>query len=325
MFREAFERGAEVGAGPIARLWRQALVLASRNWQLESLYRSNAKYQPEWQPRFICFEYTSDLPRVGTAAGSAEGFLTRPSLSAAEPARHGRSRCAGPRRRRLRGRGRGADPGGTGRGLAEAMSAHRLPEQVAGPSREAGPAAGPRHRPVPGRPTRGPTRSRRSARRPASSHRTPRPDVRSRWSGGSSASGTAASSGSRTLRDGSGDLQVMVGCATSVSAADLDLWRHDVDLGDHVGVTGEVITTQARRAVRPRRVAAAHQQVAAAAARQAQGPDRPRGPRPRPLRRPDRPAGRARHRLHARRRWCAASATRCTPAGSPRWRRRCCS
>ena len=80
MFREAFERGAEVGAGPIARLWRSSLVLASRNWQLESLYRSNAKYQPDWQPRFICFEYTSDLPRVGTAAGNAEGFLTRPSL-----------------------------------------------------------------------------------------------------------------------------------------------------------------------------------------------------------------------------------------------------
>ena len=62
MFREAFERGAEIGAGPIARLWRQALLLASRNWQLESLYRSNAKYHPEWQPRYICFEYTSDLP-----------------------------------------------------------------------------------------------------------------------------------------------------------------------------------------------------------------------------------------------------------------------
>ena len=63
------------------RLWRQALLLASRNWQLESLYRSNAKYLPSWQPRFMCFEYASDLPRVGTAAGSAEGFLTRPSLS----------------------------------------------------------------------------------------------------------------------------------------------------------------------------------------------------------------------------------------------------
>ena len=80
MFREAFERGSEIGAGPIAKLWRQALQVASKNWQLESLYRSNAKYLPQWQPRFICFEYTSDLPRVGTATGSAEGFLTRPSL-----------------------------------------------------------------------------------------------------------------------------------------------------------------------------------------------------------------------------------------------------
>ena len=81
MFREAFERGAEIGAGPVARLWRQALLLASRNWQLESLYRSNAKYQPAWQPRFLCFEYASDLPRVGAAAGNAEGFLSRPSLA----------------------------------------------------------------------------------------------------------------------------------------------------------------------------------------------------------------------------------------------------
>ena len=93
MFREAFERGAEIGAGPIARLWRQALLVASRNWQLESLYRSNAKYQPEWQPRYICFEYTSDLPRVGTAAGSAEGFPTRPSL--AMLSRHGKEPAAG--------------------------------------------------------------------------------------------------------------------------------------------------------------------------------------------------------------------------------------
>ena len=35
----------------------------------------------------------------------------------------------------------------------------------------------------------------------------------------------------------------MVG-ADVVSAADLELWRHDVDLGDHLGVTGEVVTTK---------------------------------------------------------------------------------
>ena len=92
-------------------------------------------------------------------------------------------------------------------------------------------------------------------------------------------------------------------------------WRHDIDLGDHVGVTGEVITTQRGELSVRADVAAADQQVAAAAARQAQGPDRPRGPGPRPLRRPDRPARGPRHRLHRARRSCAASATRCTRRG----------
>ena len=75
MFREAFERGAQIGAGPLARLWRQGLLLASRTWQLESLYRSNAKYLPTWQPRFMCFEYTSDLPRVGDGRRQRRGLL----------------------------------------------------------------------------------------------------------------------------------------------------------------------------------------------------------------------------------------------------------
>lgn len=46
-----------------------------------------------------------------------------------------------------------------------------------------------------------------------------------------------------TLRDGSGDIQVMVSLAKVGSAA-LDSWKRDVDLGDHVGVTGEVITSR---------------------------------------------------------------------------------
>ena len=39
-----------------ARLWRGLLVFFSRWWQLETLYRSNMKYQPEWFPRFLCYE-----------------------------------------------------------------------------------------------------------------------------------------------------------------------------------------------------------------------------------------------------------------------------
>ena len=40
MFRSAFEQGAQLGAGPVARLWRWLLVFFSRWWQLETLYLS---------------------------------------------------------------------------------------------------------------------------------------------------------------------------------------------------------------------------------------------------------------------------------------------
>jgi len=80
VFRSVFERGSRVGAGPVLRLWHRALLLASRWWQIESLYRANAKYQPEWVPRFICFRRAAELPRVGVAAAEAEAFIQRPRL-----------------------------------------------------------------------------------------------------------------------------------------------------------------------------------------------------------------------------------------------------
>src|SRR4029077_7415845 len=46
-----------------------------------------------------------------------------------------------------------------------------------------------------------------------------------------------------TLRDGTGDIQVMISLAR-VGADALAAWKSDVDLGDHVGVTGEVITSR---------------------------------------------------------------------------------
>ena len=78
MFRSAFEEGARLGAGPVARLWRALLVFFSRWWQLETLYRSNMKYQPEWVPRFACYEDARLIPRVGVASVIAEGFLVLP-------------------------------------------------------------------------------------------------------------------------------------------------------------------------------------------------------------------------------------------------------
>lgn len=46
-----------------------------------------------------------------------------------------------------------------------------------------------------------------------------------------------------TLRDGEADIQVMLSLA-EVGEDTLAAWKADVDLGDHVGVTGEVITSR---------------------------------------------------------------------------------
>ncbi|MGV9887027.1 phosphatidylglycerol lysyltransferase domain-containing protein [Streptomyces sp. NPDC003395] len=80
MFRAVFERGARLGAGPALRAWRAVLTFLSRWWQIESLYRANAKYRPLWEPRFLLFEKAGDLPRIGLASARAEGFLTVPRL-----------------------------------------------------------------------------------------------------------------------------------------------------------------------------------------------------------------------------------------------------
>ncbi|MFJ3226834.1 phosphatidylglycerol lysyltransferase domain-containing protein [Streptomyces sp. NPDC086783] len=80
MFRSVFERGARLGAGPVLRLWRSLLSFFSRWWQIESLYRANAKYRPIWEPRFLLFEKSADLLRIGVAAARAEGFLEAPGL-----------------------------------------------------------------------------------------------------------------------------------------------------------------------------------------------------------------------------------------------------
>ena len=74
MFRSAFEQGAQLGAGPVARLWRGFLLFFSRWWQLETLYRSNMKYQPDWVPRFACYEDARLVPRVGVASVHRRGF-----------------------------------------------------------------------------------------------------------------------------------------------------------------------------------------------------------------------------------------------------------
>jgi lysyl-tRNA synthetase class 2 len=75
MFRSALARGEKIGAGPVLRAWRGLLVFLSRWFQIESLYKFNAKFQPRWEPRFVVYRAPADLPRIGFAAMQAEGFV----------------------------------------------------------------------------------------------------------------------------------------------------------------------------------------------------------------------------------------------------------
>jgi lysyl-tRNA synthetase class 2 len=98
VFRSALERGERIGAGPVLRLWRGILLFASRWFQIESLYKFNAKFTPAWVPRFFVFPGASDAPRVALAALEAEAFLVWPKL---ELRRLGRRLGLGKVRRRL--------------------------------------------------------------------------------------------------------------------------------------------------------------------------------------------------------------------------------
>ena len=65
-------------AGPFVRAWRAVLLWASRWFQIESLFRFNAKFRPTWEPRFVCYPRSSDLPRITMAALEAEAFIVWP-------------------------------------------------------------------------------------------------------------------------------------------------------------------------------------------------------------------------------------------------------
>jgi lysyl-tRNA synthetase class 2 len=78
MFRSALERGERLGAGPVLKAWRGLLVFASRWFQIDSLYRFNAKFRPIWEPRYVCYASTAELPRIAIAMLEAEAFIVWP-------------------------------------------------------------------------------------------------------------------------------------------------------------------------------------------------------------------------------------------------------
>ncbi len=226
VFRSVFAEGARIGAGPILRLWRRILVFFSRWWQLESLYRSNMKYQPEWVPRYLCYGEHRELVKIGIASAIAEGFLTWPpwrkSVPMPEPVEAidvlpaiAADEAAG--------------PAAAGAGLTEQ---ERVRREKFAKWRATGAVAYPVnfHRT-------------HSCAKISDGYTGLAPDI---CTGVTVAVAgrvlTSRDHGARlfaTIRDWSGDLQIML---TGESV--LGAWRDATDIGDHIGARGEVITTK---------------------------------------------------------------------------------
>ncbi|MGO4596403.1 bifunctional lysylphosphatidylglycerol synthetase/lysine--tRNA ligase LysX [Terrabacter sp. 2RAF25] len=78
LFRAVFEDAERLGSGSFTRVGASVLGRLDRFWQLERLYRSNEKFEPTWEPRFLCYDDAVSLPQVAVAAGAVEGFMPWP-------------------------------------------------------------------------------------------------------------------------------------------------------------------------------------------------------------------------------------------------------
>ncbi|WP_460364861.1 bifunctional lysylphosphatidylglycerol synthetase/lysine--tRNA ligase LysX [Actinocorallia lasiicapitis] len=226
VLRGVFERGGKIGAGPVLRLGYMFMSFASRFWQLESLYLANAKYHPEWLPRYICFEHSRDAVRIGLAAARAEGFLPTlkkpPLTEATTPPEL----------------------------LAQITSVEAAVEAARAPRRRLSEQERVRHAKL------DLLRAAGIDPYPLGYARTDyAADLRASYGGlpKDAATGVTAAVAGRvvasrehgrlcfaTLRDETGDIQIML----TAELPDLGRWKTLIDLGDQVGVTGEVITTR---------------------------------------------------------------------------------
>jgi lysyl-tRNA synthetase class 2 len=73
----AFARLLQRPGSPVDRMLGRIVSLGNSFFQIESLYRFNAKFAPRWEPRYLVYEGTLGLARTGLAAMRAEGQLRR--------------------------------------------------------------------------------------------------------------------------------------------------------------------------------------------------------------------------------------------------------
>jgi lysyl-tRNA synthetase class 2 len=73
----AFARFMQRPQNRFERSLGRLLSLANPFFQIESLYRFNAKFAPRWEPRYLLYERTWSLARTGLAAMWAEGQLPK--------------------------------------------------------------------------------------------------------------------------------------------------------------------------------------------------------------------------------------------------------
>ncbi len=76
----AFGRYLRDPANAAERLFARILRIGDRWFQIERLYRFNAKFFPAWQPRYLVYQTTTSLPRTALAVLWVEGQAPKPRL-----------------------------------------------------------------------------------------------------------------------------------------------------------------------------------------------------------------------------------------------------
>ena len=76
----AFGRYLRDPANAAERLFARILRIGDRWFQIERLYRFNAKFFPAWQPRYLVYQTITSLPRTALAVLWVEGQAPKPRL-----------------------------------------------------------------------------------------------------------------------------------------------------------------------------------------------------------------------------------------------------